>query len=69
MRRIETGTVVPGAFDFSKGLKPNPKKVDAVERCPTPTTVKEVESFLGLTGLLPQVRKGLRVDRETLVRT
>ncbi len=39
-----------GHLISAQGLKPNPKKVDAVERCPTPATVKEVESFLGLTG-------------------
>ena len=31
------------------GVKPNPRKVDAVSQYPVPTNVKELKQFLGLT--------------------
>lgn len=33
-----------------EGIKPNPKKVDAIKNFPIPKTPKEVKSFLGLIG-------------------
>lgn len=37
-----------GYIVSSEGLAPDPKKVQAIEEWPEPTTVKEVQSFLGL---------------------
>ena len=34
----------------SRGISTNPKKVSDVQQWPTPTCVKEVKGFLGLTG-------------------
>lgn len=33
-----------------EGVKPNPSKIEAVEKFPLPTTPKEIKSFLGLIG-------------------
>ena len=33
-----------------QGIKPNPSKIDAIEKYPIPTTTKEIKSFLGLIG-------------------
>lgn len=32
------------------GIKPNPKKIESIEKWPEPKTVKELRSFLGLIG-------------------
>ena len=32
------------------GIRPNPKKVKAIEQYPTPKTVKDVRAFIGLAG-------------------
>lgn len=34
----------------SDGLKPNIKKIEAIEKYPEPTTIKELRSFLGMMG-------------------
>lgn len=34
----------------SKGLKPNIKKIEAIEKYPEPSTIKELRSFLGMMG-------------------
>lgn len=39
-----------GHFISSKGVETDPRKVEAVQNWPTPTTVKELKSFLGLAG-------------------
>ena len=33
-----------------KGIKPNPKKIKAIQKFPIPKTAKEIKSFLGLLG-------------------
>ena len=33
-----------------QGIKPNPSKINAIEKYPIPTTTKEIKSFLGLIG-------------------
>lgn len=33
-----------------KGIKPNPKKVEIIQRLKLPTTQKQIKSFLGITG-------------------
>ena len=33
-----------------KGIKPNPKKIEAIQKFPIPKTAKEIKSFLGLLG-------------------
>jgi hypothetical protein len=32
------------------GIKPNPKKIEAIKKFPIPKTVKDIKSFLGLLG-------------------
>lgn len=39
-----------GHIVTKEGLKPNPKKVEAISKFPIPKTIKEIQSFLGLTG-------------------
>jgi len=33
-----------------KGVQPDERKIECVKTFPTPTTVREIKSFLGLTG-------------------
>ena len=37
-----------GHLISNKGVKPNPRKIEAVMHFPTPKTVKNVQQFLGL---------------------
>lgn len=39
-----------GFIISSEGIKTNPKKVEAIKQMPEPKTLKELRSFLGLTG-------------------
>lgn len=39
-----------GHIVTTEGIKANPKKLSAIEKFPIPKTVKEIQSFLGLTG-------------------
>ena len=39
-----------GHIVTTDGIKPNPKKLDAIEKFPLPKTIKEIQGFLGLTG-------------------
>ena len=39
-----------GHIVFGKGVKPEPSKIQAMVRWPTPSTAKELRAFLGLTG-------------------
>ena len=41
-----------GAIFSAKGMKPDPKKVQALQDLPTPHTQKELQSFLGLINYL-----------------
>ena len=43
-----------GFITTKDGLKPNPKKVEAIQNYPLPTTPKEVERFLGMVTWLKQ---------------
>ena len=44
-------------FFSAKGMKPDPKKVQALQDLPTPQTQKELQSFLGLVNYLCYVRQ------------
>ena len=33
-----------------KGIKPNPEKIEAIEKILLPRNVKEIKAFLGITG-------------------
>jgi RNase H-like domain found in reverse transcriptase/Reverse transcriptase (RNA-dependent DNA polymerase) len=33
-----------------EGIKPNPSKIDAIQKYPIPRTIKEIKSFMGLVG-------------------
>lgn len=39
-----------GFIVSQKGLKPNPKKIESIQRYPEPTNLKELRAFLGLSG-------------------
>ena len=39
-----------GHIITSKGIKPNPLKIDAIQRYPIPINQKEIKAFLGLVG-------------------
>lgn len=39
-----------GHIISDKGVKPNPKKISAIQKFPIPQTTKQIKSFLGLTG-------------------
>ena len=47
-RFCETEIPFLGYLVSPKGIRPNPEKVAAVTGYPTPRTVKDVQSFLGL---------------------
>ena len=50
----------------SKGIKPDPKKVEAIISWPTPTDVKELQSFLGAINYLSKFIPYLSTLRSTL---
>lgn len=39
-----------GHFIGTDGLKPDPDKVSAIRKYPVPTSVKELDRFLGMIG-------------------
>ena len=55
-----------GNIVTSKGIKPDPKKVEAIKAWPTPTNVKELQSFLGAVNYLSKYIPHLSTLRSTL---
>ena len=55
-----------GNIVTSKGIKPDPKKVEAIKSWPTPTNVKELQSFLGAINYLSKFIPHLSTLRSTL---
>ena len=55
-----------GNIVTSKGIKPDPKKVEAIKSWPTPTNVKELQSFLGAINYLSKFIPYLSTLRSTL---
>ena len=55
---FKTETVFLGHIVCQEGIKPNPKTVEAVMSWREPTTVREVQSFLGLCSYYRQYIKG-----------
>ena len=47
---VTTQAIFCGFHISAEGINPDLEKVTAIERIPTPTTVKEVKIFLGITG-------------------
>lgn len=47
---IKTEVEFLGFIVSENGLKPNPKKVEAIQKYPEPTNLKELRMFLGLSG-------------------
>lgn len=47
---IKTEVEFLGFIVSENGLKPNPKKVEAIQKYPKPTNLKELRMFLGLSG-------------------
>ena len=47
---VTTQAIFCGFHISAEGINPDLQKVAAIERIPTPTTVKEVSVFLGITG-------------------
>ena len=55
-----------GNIVTSKGIKPDPKKVEAIKSWPIPTNVKELQSFLGAINYLSKFIPHLSTLRSTL---
>ena len=55
-----------GNIVTSKGVKPDPKKVEAIKQWPQPTNVKELQSFLGAINYLSKYIPHLSSLRSTL---
>ena len=55
-----------GNIVTSKGIKPDPKKVEAIKQWPQPTNVKELQSFLGAINYLSKYIPHLSSLRSTL---
>ena len=55
-----------GNIVTSKGIKPDPKKVQAIKSWPIPTNIKELQSFLGAINYLSKFIPHLSTLRSTL---
>ena len=55
-----------GNIVTSKGIKPDPKKEEAIKNWPSPTNVKELQSFLGAINYLSKFIPYLSTLRSTL---
>lgn len=58
MRVREEVTAVLGHIITSEGVRPDPKKLDAMVRCPLLVNIKGLQGFLGLTGYYRKFNKG-----------
>ncbi|XP_070039525.1 uncharacterized protein [Nicotiana tomentosiformis] len=47
---VRPDAVALDALITCEGIKVDPKKIETVQKCPRPTTVTEIRSFLGLAG-------------------
>jgi len=55
-----------GKVVTQEGVRPNPKKIEAIKLFPLPKTPKEIKSFLGLIGLLQKVHKRFCKNNQTI---
>jgi hypothetical protein len=45
------------------GIKPNPKKIEAIKKFPIPKTVKDIKSFLGLLGYYRFIKNFAKITK------
>ena len=56
-----------GHFIPAKGIETDPSKINAIESWPSPTTIKDLRSFLGLAGYYRRFVKGYALISKPLI--
>lgn len=65
---LSRSTEFLGHIITSEGIKPNPEKIQAIQKIKLPRTVKEIQSFLGLTGYYRKFIKNYSVIASPIIK-